>query len=71
MDINLTPRLTKGEIIEINDMGVKIEFKGKMGRLNVPLRMLISDEKIEKGDKVELYLSYINVTKQKGLEVRE
>lgn len=65
MDNNLIPRLIKGKIIDINDMGAKIEFYGKMGRLNVPIRMLISDKKVEKGDEVELFLSYINVKKQK------
>lgn len=61
MEINLIPRLIKGRVIEVNDMGVKVEFLGRMGVLQVPLRMVVTDKPIEVNDEVEIYMSYVQV----------
>lgn len=64
MDINLEPRLMKGRIIEVTDVGVKIAFSGRLGVLSVPLRMVFTDKPLAAGDDVELYISYIKVVSE-------
>lgn len=61
MEIDLTPRLMKGTIIEVSDVGVKIAFSGRLGVLSVPLRMVFTDKPLAVDDAVELYISYIQV----------
>jgi hypothetical protein len=61
MGINLIPHLIKGRITEINETFVKIEFFGRMGILQVPLRMVVNDKPIKINDEVELYMSYIQI----------
>ena len=61
MEIDLTPRLMKGKIIEVTDVGVKIVFSGRLGVLSVPLRMVFTDKPLAVDDDVELYISYVQV----------
>ncbi|HMM22164.1 MAG TPA: CBO2463/CBO2479 domain-containing protein [Selenomonadales bacterium] len=61
MEIDLTPRLMKGKIVEVTDVGVKITFSGRLGVLSVPLRMVFTDKPLAVDDDVELYISYIQV----------
>ena len=60
-EIELTPKLLCGKIVAITDMNVKIELKGKMGIVNLPLRAVITDKPLELDNEVELYLSYARV----------
>ncbi len=38
MDIQIEPKLLPGRIIEVTDIGVKIELNGRMGIIILPLR---------------------------------
>ncbi|WP_346353639.1 CBO2463/CBO2479 domain-containing protein [Azotosporobacter soli] len=62
MDIELTPRLVNGKLVEVTEVGVKIEINGRLGMLSVPLRMVFTDKPLVVGDEVEFYVSYVNVT---------
>ncbi|WMJ77071.1 MULTISPECIES: CBO2463/CBO2479 domain-containing protein [unclassified Sedimentibacter] len=60
-DVSLTPKLLTGKIVDISEMCVKIELKGKMGIVNLPLRCIITDKPLELDAEAELYISYIRV----------
>jgi hypothetical protein len=59
--VELTPKLLTGRLVRITDVNACIELKGRMGVLNLPLRSVITDKKLEIGDQVEVYLSYAQV----------
>lgn len=61
MDIDLSPRLMKGKIIEVTEVGVKIAFSGRLGVLSVPLRLVFNEKPLQVDDEVELYISYVKV----------
>jgi hypothetical protein len=61
MEIELMPRLIQGKLVEVTEVGVKIEFNGRLGMLSVPLRMVFTDKPLVIGDEVELYVSYVKV----------
>lgn len=61
MDIKIEPKLLTGKIVEITEMSVKIELKGKMGIIHLPLRSVFTDKKLKIDDQVEIYLSYAKV----------
>lgn len=63
MDVEITPKLVTGKIVQITEMSAKIELKGKMGIINLPLRSVFTDKKLEIGDQVEIYISYAKVLK--------
>lgn len=72
MDIELTPRLLAGRLVQVTDINAVIELKGRMGMLHLPLRSIITDKKLEIGDPVEVYISYAKVTKPEDeLETRQ
>lgn len=54
-------RYLEGIIIEISDASLGIDFKGRMGYLKVPRRMVITDYPLEVGQEVGLNMSYIEV----------
>lgn len=54
-------RYMEGIIVEINDCAVNIDFKGRMGNLKIPMRMLITDYPLEIGQEVGLNMSYVEV----------
>lgn len=54
-------RYLEGIIVEISDGAVGIDFKGRMGLLKIPMRMLITDYPLEVGQEVGLNMSYIEV----------
>ncbi|QAA34530.1 CBO2463/CBO2479 domain-containing protein [Clostridium manihotivorum] len=57
--IDLNPVLTKGKIVEINDTAVKVDVQGRLGTICVPLRWVFTDKKLEAGQMVEFYFSYM------------
>lgn len=63
MNVQIEPKLLKGRIVEITEMSAKIELKGKMGIVNLPLRSVFTDKKLELEDEVEMYISYAKVLK--------
>jgi hypothetical protein len=58
----------QGVIVEVHDGCVAIDFKGRLGYLKVPMRMLISDYPLKVGQEVGLKMSFIEVL---GEEVNE
>lgn len=61
MDITLEPRMWKGTIKEITDVGVRIGIMGRMGVLSLPKRCVCSDRELEVGQSVVFYFSYVQV----------
>jgi hypothetical protein len=62
MEVDLTPKLLQGRIVQITEMGARIELKGKMGVIQFPLRSIFTDTSLALNDTVELYISYARVT---------
>lgn len=63
-----TVRYMEGIIVDLDDCSVSIDFKGRIGFLKVPKRMLITDYELKIGQEVGLNMSYIEV---KNEEVNE
>ena len=61
MDIALQPRRLTGRIVDITEMSVKIELKGKMGMIHLPLRCVFTEKNPALDDPVEIYISYARV----------
>jgi len=61
MEVNIEPKLLIGKIVEITEMSAKIELKGKMGILHLPLRSVFTNKNLEIDDEVEVYVSYARV----------
>lgn len=68
MDIELTPRLVTGRIVGITETSVKIELKGKMGMINLPLRCVFADKTLKLDDRVKIYISYAQVLSEEKQE---
>jgi len=49
----------EGVIVEVHDGGVAIDFKGRLGHLRIPKRMIISDYDLEVGQEVAWNMSFI------------
>ncbi|TJX66417.1 hypothetical protein E8P77_07770 [Soehngenia saccharolytica] len=63
---DLQPRLYTGVITDISDMAVVIEMNGRLGRLSLSRRMIISDDEIKLGDEVSFMLSYPEVIQKRS-----
>jgi len=61
MNVTIEPKLLPGRIVDITEMSAKIELKGKMGILNLPLRSIFTDKPLQLDDQVEIYISYAKV----------
>ncbi|HEY5575463.1 MAG TPA: CBO2463/CBO2479 domain-containing protein [Clostridiaceae bacterium] len=51
----------QGVIVEVHDGCVAIDFKGRLGYLKVPMRMLISDYPVKIGQEIGLRMSFPEV----------
>ncbi|MBP1743484.1 MAG: hypothetical protein H6Q58_462 [Firmicutes bacterium] len=51
----------QGVIVELHDGCVAVDFKGRLGYLKVPMRMLISDYPLKVGQEVGLRMSFVEV----------
>jgi hypothetical protein len=51
----------QGVIVEVHDGCVAIDFKGRLGYLKVPMRMLITDYPVKVGQEVGLRMSFPEV----------
>ena len=49
----------EGVIVEVHDGSVAIDFKGRLGHLRIPKRMIISDYDLEAGQEVAWNMSFI------------
>lgn len=56
-----TERVWEGIIIELTDASVIIDLKGRLGRLEIPNRMIISDYELKVGQEVAFLMSYPEV----------
>lgn len=51
----------EGIIVDFDDCSVSVDFKGRLGFLKVPKRMLITDYPIEVGLEVAINMSFVEV----------
>jgi len=51
----------QGVIVEVHDGCVAIDFKGRLGYLKIPMRMLITDYPIKVGQEVGFKMSFIEI----------
>ena len=51
----------EGIIVDFDDCSVSIDFKGRLGFLKVPKRMLITDYPLEIGVEVAMNMSFVEV----------
>ncbi|NEZ46044.1 hypothetical protein FDF74_02315 [Clostridium niameyense] len=51
----------QGVIVEVSDGAVAIDFKGRLGYLRVPRRMIISDYELKVGQEIGLNMSFVEV----------
>ena len=58
----------EGVIVEVHDGAVGIDLKGRLGFLNITMRMLISAHEIKVGQEVGFNMSFIE---QRGPAVNE
>ena len=49
----------EGVIVEVHDGAVAIDFKGRLGHLRIPKRMIISDYDLAVGQEVAWNMSFI------------
>lgn len=61
-------RYIEGIIVDFDDCSVTVDFKGRMGFLKVPKRMLITDYELKLGQEVALNMSYIEVKSEEANE---
>ena len=56
-----TERMYEGVLVEVTGGSVTIDFKGRLGQLKIPLRMLISDNPPKIGQIVGFLMTYPEV----------
>lgn len=66
-DMELTPSLLGGTIIEVNDTAAKVEVMENMGTVAVPRRWLFTDSALATGQQVEFYMSPMNVVGKRDI----
>ena len=49
----------EGIITQVTDGGVSIDLRGRLGRLEIPMRMLISDQPPQPGQPVAFQMSLV------------
>lgn len=55
----------KGIITEVHDGSVSIDFKGRLGSMKIPMRMLITDYELQEGMEIGLKMSFVEVISDK------
>ncbi|MCR1933912.1 CBO2463/CBO2479 domain-containing protein [Clostridium tepidum] len=55
----------QGVIVDVSDGAVAIDFKGRLGYLKVPRRMIISDYELKVGQEIGLNMSFVEVLSEK------
>ena len=59
-----TENYYEGKVVEISGGSVTIDIKGRLGRLELPKRMVINDNKLEVGHEVGFLMSFPEVVKE-------
>lgn len=59
-----TENYYEGKVVDISDGSVTIDIKGRLGRLELPKRMVINDNKLEVGHEVGFLMSFPEVVKE-------
>lgn len=55
----------EGIITKVEDGAVELDFKGRLGHIEVPMRMLITDYPLEVGQEVGFNMSFLEVLSPK------
>lgn len=55
----------EGIITRVEDGAVELDFKGRLGHIKVPMRMLITDYPLEVGQEVGFNMSFLEVLSPK------
>jgi FKBP-type peptidyl-prolyl cis-trans isomerase 2 len=55
----------RGIITEVHDGAVSIDFKGRLGSMKLPMRMLITDYELKEGMEVGMKMSFVEVLSDK------
>jgi hypothetical protein len=63
----MTPVLAGGTIAEVNDTAIQIKMVDDLVTVAVPRRWVFTDVTLEKGQKVEFYISSMEITGQREL----
>ena len=51
----------EGVITDVQDGAVEIDFKGRLGHIKIPMRMLITDYPLKVGQELGLNMSFLEV----------
>jgi len=51
----------EGIITRLTDGSVEVDFKGRLGHISVPMRMIITEYPLEIGQEVALNMSFLEV----------
>lgn len=51
----------EGVITRVTHGSIEVDFKGRLGHISVPLRMVITDYPLEVGQEVALNMSFLEV----------
>ncbi len=54
----------EGIIVAVQDGAVEIDLKGRLGKLKIPRRMLITDYQVKQGQIVGFNMSYPEITSE-------
>lgn len=55
----------EGIITKVEDSAIEVDFKGRLGFIKVPKRMLITDYPLEVGQEVGMNMSFLEVLSPK------
>lgn len=58
----------EGIITEVHDGSVALDFKGRLGSMRIPKRMIISDYELKVGQEVGLNMSFIEQLSEEANE---
>lgn len=63
-----TEQFFGGIIVEVHDANVVIDLKGRLGQLNIPRRMIISEYELQVGQEVGFLMTYPEVLEAEPCE---
>lgn len=61
MQYELNPIKMHGKIVSVNDTAIKVDIQGRLGVITVPRRWVLTEQRLESGQQVEFYFSYMQV----------
>ena len=66
LDYMINPVLMEGKIRDRYETSVKIQLRGRLGVIELPKDLIVGDKKLDIGDKVRFYFSYIQAVEKAG-----